>query len=363
MDTPLVNDGHILGWPRQLSKLQSAAYVGLSVGAFERLVQAGTFPCGIDIEGVLLWDRRTLDVAVDEMHGRCAPAHTASPSFPAGNGFGRTLGELICAYQSGEKFQSLAPRTQSDYSKVFEHLKAIESTPLDQITPGFLTRFKDELKVGQRAKVYVIQVLGAVFTWGRQRDWLTTNPAHGVEIKRRIGHGNRPWKPFELDAVLTAASPRLRLAVLLGAYTGLREGDVLRLTWSAYDGAAIKTKQGKTGREVVIPVHTRLKQELAAAPKVHPVIVVGKRGVPFTEDGFRGSFFRLIRQLTKHGKVEKGLTFHGLRHTLGTALAESGASTRTIATVLGHANQRMSEYYSRHAETARQAEAAIRALG
>lgn len=353
------------GWPRQLSTSQAAAYVGLPADAFEQMVRIGSFPGSVKIGDVALWDRRALDAAIDKIHGLVVPPPHTRPDTLAAAAGGQTLGDLIRAYTAGEKFQSLAPRTREDYLDVLSRLKTIEPVRLNQITPGFLTRFKDDLKSGQRAKVYVIQVLGAIFTWGHQRDWLVTNPAHGVEIKRRIGTGNRPWKTYELEAVLAAASPRLRLPIMLGAYAGLREGDVLRLTWSAYDGATIRTRQGKTGREVVIPVHARLKQALdeAAETKTGPIIVLGKRGAPFTENGFRGTFFKLIRALTKQGAVEKGLTFHGLRHTLGTALAESGAATRTIATVLGHANERMSACYSRHAETARQAEVAINALG
>lgn len=359
------NLAHLPNWPRQLSKGQAASYAGLPLDIFERMTRAGSLPSGIRIEGLMLWDRKALDTAIDRIHksgmsSPCVPLNTSPDSSS-----GQTLGALIRAYKASEKFQSLATRTKADYIATLNRLENIESTPLDQITPGFLTRIKDELKVGQRAKIYVVQVLSAVFTWGQQRDWLATNPAHGVEIKKKIGEGNRPWKAHELETVLTEAPTHLRLPIMLAAFAGLRQGDILRLPWSAYDGSMVRFRQGKTSREVVVPVHARLKLELdaAAIKKVGPIIVISKKKArPFTSNGFQGSFFKLIRRLVEQGKIGKGLTFHGLRHTLGTALAETGAATRTIATVLGHANERMSEHYSRRAETAHQVEAAIRSL-
>jgi integrase len=40
----------------------------------------------------------------------------------------------------------------------------------------------------------------------------------------------------------------MHLPLLIGLKTGQRDGDILRLTWSAYDGAAIRLKQRKGQR-------------------------------------------------------------------------------------------------------------------
>jgi integrase len=66
----------------------------------------------------------------------------------------------------------------------------------------------------------------------------------------------------------------------------------------------------------------------------------------FTEDGFRASFFKLIRELTKERKVEPGLTFHGLRHFVGTRLGDQGADSKTIASYLGQKTTQMADHYS-----------------
>jgi integrase len=56
-------------------------------------------------------------------------------------------------------------------------------------------------------------------------------------------------------------------------WTGQRQGDILRLGWSAYDGRFIRLRQSKTGVRVTIPVGGPLKAMLDAAPRLSTVIV------------------------------------------------------------------------------------------
>jgi integrase len=113
-----------------------------------------------------------------------------------------------------------------------------------------------------------------------------------------------------------------------------------------------------------VPVHRELRAILdeAKGRRSSPVIVTNSDGEPYTQAGFQGSFFKLIRRLTKEGKIIAGLSFHGLRHTVGTKLAESGCDAQTIAAVLGHKTTAMAEHYSRHANRGRLARAAVAKL-
>lgn len=91
-------------------------------------------------------------------------------------------------------------------------------------------------------------------------------------------------------------------------------------------------------------------------------IVVGQRGEAFTESGFRARFFKVIRQLTADGEVGLGLTFHGLRHTAATMLADAGCDTRDIMAITGHKTEAMAQRYTRHADQRRRATLAIAKL-
>lgn len=67
---------------------------------------------------------------------------------------------------------------------------------------------------------------------------------------------------------------------------------------------------------------------------------------------------RLMKRLYDEGKVEPGLTFHGLRSTLGTVAAEGGANDKQIAAAIHDSTSQMGALYSRGAEKRRLAEAA-----
>jgi integrase len=199
----------------------------------------------------------------------------------------------------------------------------------------------------------MIDVLRMLFNWAIKRDHMDRNPALAVDKVKRPKNAkvvNRPWRAWEVETVLACASPQIRCAVAIAAYTGLRESNVVTVTWTNYNGTSFETRQIKTGDPVWVKAHYRLREILDATPRISPIILTGASRQPFTEGGLRSSFFRLIRKLVQEGKVGPGLSFHGLRHTLGTALAEAGCDTPTIAAVLGQATTAMAEHYSKNAK-------------
>ncbi len=278
-----------------------------------------------------------------------------------------TLGALLLEYRRSPEFLGLSERTRSDYARIFDYLQPLDQMPLASIDGKFLYKVRDKAASTKKRRFanYIVQVLRLTFNWGMRRSLCERNPATPVQLIRRPRNApvvNRPWKLEELDTVLEAAPPELRVAIALGAYLGLREGDMLRVTWACYDGSEFEIRQRKTGNAVWVKAHTRLQAILDETPRRSPVIVVGARGRPFTPNGFQRRFFGLIRHLVAAKKVEPGLSFHGLRHTLGTLLAEAGCDERTIASVLGQATTEMAHHYSRTADRRKLAGAAIERL-
>lgn len=274
---------------------------------------------------------------------------------------GGTLGALIAAYVASPEHTALAPATRSGYRRVLDWLKPIEAMPLEQVTATFLLRLRDKAATAHKRRFanYVVQVVRLMLSWGAPRGF-DCAPVKVPLIKRPKGPGaNRPWNGPELAAVLKAAPEGVRAAVALGAYAGLREGDALRLPWTAWDGRVIRYRQAKTGQEVVVRAHRALAAILEATPRRADEIVTGERGRRFTDSGFRAVFFRVLLRLRAAGSVEPGLTFHGLRHTAATALAEAGAGTRDIMAVTGHKTEAMVANYVARAETARRADRAV----
>ena len=277
---------------------------------------------------------------------------------------GSTLGSLFTAYRASPEFDQLADSTKFKYRKVFDALRSQDRMPLVQIEHSYLYGLRDRFMAARKRAFtnLTLAVLSATFNWGMRRGHVKTNPVTAIEKIARPRNArvvNRPWRPEELEVVLDAAPVWLRVPIALAAYTGLRESDVLRVTWSCYDGSAFETRTQKTNMPVWVPAHYRLREILDTTSRVSTNIVVGARGRPISRSALTTSFFNLLRELRETGRTGPGLSFHGLRHTLGTALAEAGCDPPTIASVLGQATTQMAEHYSRYANRRHHAAAAI----
>jgi len=53
--------------PRGMRADRAAAYLDMSLSSFHRLVEDGTIPAGVPIKGMVVWDRRDLDDAFDDL--------------------------------------------------------------------------------------------------------------------------------------------------------------------------------------------------------------------------------------------------------------------------------------------------------
>jgi integrase len=177
---------------------------------------------------------------------------------------------------------------------------------------------------------------------------------------------NRPWTEDEIDAALLHLPKHLSVAVAIAAYTGLRKGDVINWTWTQYDAAngRIEVLTAKQQVPVSIPVHPRLKIILDDAERWNGVKIVAAARCPSgyrSASGFQASWETAKAKLQAKGLTGR-LTFHGLRHTLATALAEAGCTILEIMSIAGHSDQASVEHYIREASKKRHADAAFAKL-
>lgn len=248
-----------------------------------------------------------------------------------------TMLSLLQGYQQSARFLDLGARTRSDYIKQIE---AIENRfgdfPLaalsDRRTRGIFKQWRDQLALKSRRQAdYGWQVLALILAFGLDRGLITHNPCTRAGRLYRSTRIEKIWTNDDETAFLKSAPAHLHLPLLLALWTGQRQGDLLRLPWSAYDGTHIRLKQSKTGARITIPVAAPLKAALDAVKKQGPLILTNSLGRPWTSHGFQASW-RIAA--TKAGIV--GLTFHDLRGTAVTRLATTGCTTPEIASLTGH---------------------------
>jgi integrase len=182
----------------------------------------------------------------------------------------------------------------------------------------------------RRQADYAWTVLALILSWARGRGTIDTNPCERGGKVYSATRADKVWREDDEAAFLKISSPALSLAFLMAVWTGQRQGDLLALTWTAYDGARIRLRQGKTGRYVVVPVGAPLKAALDATPRRAVTILTTQAGLTWTPDGFGASW----RKATRKAGI-KGLTFHDLRGTV-LRLALASCTVPEIATITGH---------------------------
>ncbi|WP_372570412.1 tyrosine-type recombinase/integrase [Ruegeria jejuensis] len=289
-------------------------------------------------------------------------AHAQKVKGPTG-----TIQELLNKYQDTPKWLSLAPRTLDDYTK---HIKKIETQfgdfPLDALIDRraraeFLS-WRDKMAVKSRRQAdYVFATFASILAWAYDRGLTDANPCEKPGKLYQSKRAECIWTAADEEALMVSAPERITLAYMLAVWTGQRQGDLLRLPWTAYDGTHIRLRQSKTKRRVVIPVAAPLKARLdeAAKSKCAVTILTTSKGTSWTSHGFSASW----RKAVAKAKVT-GLTFHDLRGTAVTRLAIAGCSEAEIATITGHSLKDVGAILDEHylSRDSQLAESAIRKL-
>lgn len=259
--------------------------------------------------------------------------------------------ELVRAYIASPAYTKLKPSTRVNYDKAIDKIEAeFHELELPAIAePGarrLFLEWRDSMAETPRTADYAVTVLARIISFGVDRELVARNPLERVE---KLSDGTRRdaiWTDAQIEAFLAAAPPKLRLAMELARWTGQRQGDLLRLTWNAYDGTHIKLRQGKTDRLVRFKVYSELKTVLDATKREAVTILTTtrKKPTPWTGDGFRASWAAVCET----AKIE-GVTFHDLRGTFITlAYRKHGASFREISEISGHSERDVEAIIRKH---------------
>jgi integrase len=141
----------------------------------------------------------------------------------------------------------------------------------------------------------------------------------------------------------------LKPAVLLSLHTGLRQGELLNLTWDYVDfDRSILTVEGKTaksGKTRHIPLSEEAlwllrtwKQE-QTVKSVRRIVFPAVDGEPMSEIG------KSWERLLKRAKIQN-FRWHDLRHDFASKLVMSGVDLNTVRELMGHADIKMTLVYA-----------------
>jgi integrase len=254
--------------------------------------------------------------------------------------------DLVRAYKASPDYISLKDTTKRGYDTAIDLIEAefhaMELAGFADVgARRLLLEWRDaEMADTPRKADLVMSVFALMLAFGLDREMVLRNP---LEKLKRLSGGSRRdiiWTDTQMAAFLAVAAPKMRLAMELARWTGQRQGDLLRLTWNAYDGTHIKLRQGKTGRIVRFKVYEPLKRLMDGTKREAVTILTPtrkRRGqvTSWTGDGFRASWAGVCERIGLLSDDDP--TFHDLRGTFCTlAYRHYNASIKEIAEITGH---------------------------
>jgi integrase len=183
----------------------------------------------------------------------------------------------------------------------------------------------------------------AVWGWGRRRRLLPQKvtdewPAEDLMLDEPRGRV-RFLSDSEIAALLKAAESDqvMRAAIKVSILTGLRQGELLRLTWGdvALEKRTVTVHESKNNERRAV----YLSEEAVDALKALPVRGIGAKPVFVLDDSttpLKKSLLEMRWNKIRTAAKLKDFRWHDLRHSCASLLAQGGASLLQIGSVLGH---------------------------
>jgi integrase len=282
------------------------------------------------------------------------------------------------------KKPGLAKRSFERYEKVCGDFLAFlgkrAALGLEQVKEADVIAWRDAESLAGKAAGTVnlnVKIVRGVFETASKRGIIPRNPAACVGRVDGEAMQREPFTAAEIGKLLKAAPDvTWRGMILLGLYTGGRVGDLARLLWGNVDLAKgtitfrpEKTK--KSGKEVSLPLHPVLSSFLLSLPSadsetapLFPDLAAKKAG---GQHGLSTTFGKIMAAAgvdsmkvesdfkAKTGGSKKGKlrqlarrSFHSLRHTAVSLMANAGIPEELRRRVVAHADGDVHARYTHH---------------
>ncbi|MBT4181424.1 MAG: site-specific integrase [Candidatus Thioglobus sp.] len=189
--------------------------------------------------------------------------------------------------------------------------------------------------------------ISVVFSYACREYDLPDNPVRHIrplpENNSRTRYLSNDEKERLLTAVMHSRWDKLYLITLLAITTGARKGELTSLRWSDvdFDTQTAYVSTTKNGEPKVLPLTEPTIAELQRFNKQDGSLIFDSAVKP----GRAYCFTKPWKRALKEAEITD-FTFHSLRHTCASYLAQSGASLLEIADVLGHRQIQMTRRYS-----------------
>jgi len=254
------------------------------------------------------------------------------------------LSGLIAAYKASAAYKGLSDKTRKEWvrwlDRIQEKFGALPLRAFDQpkAVPA-IRRWRDGYASAPRSADVALEAFSRLLTYGRAEGLLSGEPCKHIPRLYKANRAAKIWEPEHFAELERRASPEVYRAARLAALTGLRRGDLLRLSWSHVRPLAIEISTGKSRhrKTTLIPIYAELRELLDSIPKRATTVLTTEAGTPWGT-GFGASWNKAVRAEPstpdKLARERIPLHFHDLRGTAATMFYRAGFSIREIAEIM-----------------------------
>ncbi len=266
--------------------------------------------------------------------------------------------------------RELRPKTKREYRRLLDTalVPTFGNTPLKQITREAVREWHRDLPTDTPSvNAAAYRLLRSIMAAAEDQELIAASPVRIAKASTaRVRRKQRPSPIDELATIVEKMPDRLRLFIILAAFTALREGELFELRRSDIDtssGAISVTRKIDKDRDpnadgacancgrVIGPPKTESGTRIVHLPPTF-LPVLRAHLLAHTGPGVNGLLFPGERKdhmsarylLDRFATARKAagrpdLTIHGLRHSALTLAGQHGATAAELQARAGHASQ------------------------
>jgi integrase len=239
------------------------------------------------------------------------------------------------------------------------------SKSLTSLSASDVQRFLDHRTAKKLSPATVnldVAIIRTALNAARRLGLVTTNVAEAVELPEAVSMERGIFTAPEVKMLVDTAEGEWKLLIMFAFFIGARLSDCARLQWDGVDlnEGTLTYTQAKTGAKVTTPLHPDLlarlnklaksdKPEVFIMPKIAAQRGSGRRGLSET-------FKKIMRSAGVDAQTVKGKgnqmfskrSFHALRHSFTSALANQNVSPELRMKLTGHSTEGEHKKYTHH---------------
>lgn len=262
----------------------------------------------------------------------------------------RKFSAWVTLYKASDEYKALAVTTKRVWGPWFDAIKdefgALSTRQFDRPKIRVdIKRWRAKWKATPRAADMAKQVLSRVLAFAVSEGGLTMNPCEGIPNLYHNDRADIIWTADDMAALKVEASTEVYQAAELASLTGMRQSDLLKLSWSHVGVNAIEMKTGKSrGRKsVLVPITADIRRVLNTIKRRSTTVLTQKDGKPWR--GFSSSWNTTMKD---SGLAARDLHFHDLRGTAATNFFRAGFTIREIAETLAWSEDKVERLIDRY---------------